>query len=315
MAYHSKNISELFGYRQNDVSEKAVRATKLELCPFTSHRCTKTSHDRKNVYGVCSVSAGETHTNKSDVIVCPKRFYGLNYEILRGVTRKIWGADTEFVAGGDIHDLREKLSMSTAKITVVAFGSDSGKEIRLGNKRRQSIDWILQAYAGTNGTKTPNEFVAVEVQSTDIIGNYRENQSYFRNVRLGKSSKIDQPPNSRHGLNWANVYKRLIPQMISKGSIYRESERCVGFFVITCSTVLARIMNVIGNPEHKPTFSPENVSILTYSLGNDANHGRIRTLHESGLVHFSLDDIIKGFCSNQTDATPIDLDQVLRNIL
>ena len=89
MAYYTKNISELFGYRQNDVSEKAVQATKLELCPFTSHRCTKTSHDRKNVYGVCSVSAGETPTNKSDVIVCPKRFYGMNYEILRGCLKKI----------------------------------------------------------------------------------------------------------------------------------------------------------------------------------------------------------------------------------
>lgn len=66
--------------------------------------------------------------------------------------------------------------------------------------------------------------------------------------------------------------------MISKGSIYRESERCVGFFVITCSTVLARIINVIGNPEHKPTFSPENVSILTYSLGKDVHDGKIRSL-------------------------------------
>ena len=109
MANYSKNISELFGYRQNDVSEKAMPVTKLELCPFTSHRCTKTSHDRKNVYGVCSVSAAETPNNKTDVIVCPKRFYGLNYEILRGVTRKIWGADTEFVVGGGIHGSSGKI--------------------------------------------------------------------------------------------------------------------------------------------------------------------------------------------------------------
>lgn len=315
MAKKFKSITELFGYPPNDIGEIAVDVTQRNLCPFTNRQCTKTSHDKRKVYGVCSVNAGVSPAPKPDVIVCPKRFYGKDYEVLGRLATSIWGTSIDFIAGGDISELLNKLSASTATVAVVALGSDSGKEIRIGKRPRFSIDWVLQSYVRKEGLRVPKEFVAVEVQSTDIIGNYRQNQSYFRDLRLGKSPAQKRPPQSQHGLNWANVYKRLIPQMISKGNVFRDSERCVGFFVITCSSVLEKIFDIIGELEPQPTYSRENVSIITYSLGVEARLGTIRTLVETGLVHFSLDDVIKGFTSNESHVSHMELDEVLRDVL
>jgi len=40
---------------------------------------------------------------------------------------------------------------------------------------------------------------------------------------LEKNPNLQIPP-SKHGMNWANVHKRLIPQIIRKGQIYADPE-------------------------------------------------------------------------------------------
>jgi hypothetical protein len=54
--------------------------------------------------------------------------------------------------------------------------------------------------------------IPCEVQSADTTGNYRANWDAY-------SKELDSIPDSEHGMNWANIWKRLIPQLILKGSI------------------------------------------------------------------------------------------------
>ena len=89
----------------------------------------------------------------------------------------------------------------------------SGHEINLRGKL--SMDWVLAKIE--DGTLL--EYTGVEVQSIDITGNYRDAWYAYKNLAANRSKPI---PSSAHGMNWANVHKRLIPQIIRK-SIFSAS--------------------------------------------------------------------------------------------
>ena len=77
------------------------------------------------------------------------------------------------------------------------------------------MDWVL---AKVKSGKL-KEYVGIEVQSIDITGNYRDCWHSYNNLTPG--TKIIS--SSCHGMNWANVHKRLIPQIIRKGLVYSRS--------------------------------------------------------------------------------------------
>ncbi|CAH1044724.1 hypothetical protein HPTD01_3202 [Halomonas sp. TD01] len=79
------------------------------------------------------------------------------------------------------------------------------------------MDWVLAKVK--NGKL--QQYVGVEVQSIDITGNYRDSWHTYKNLNTSFSGDI---PRSEHGLNWANVHKRLIPQLIRKGVVYSNSK-------------------------------------------------------------------------------------------
>ena len=181
-------LAEVFGFPINNESARAKRYRENKLCPFNNivSNCTKNSIEFP--LGVCSLN----HKEKS-VIICPIRF------------REDWSIISD--AAGFIFD---------KKATWTHVG-----EVRLKDKHGKSagnIDYVLVSYDDKGRVV---DFGSLEVQAVYISGNltgpftaYLEKPSPgFTWTQAFKFPKPDYLSSSR---------KRLIPQIIAKGSILKQ---------------------------------------------------------------------------------------------
>ena len=181
-------LAEVFGFPINNESARAKRYRENKLCPFNNivSNCTKNSIEFP--LGVCSLN----HKEKS-VIICPIRF------------REDWSIISD--AAGFIFD---------KKATWTHVG-----EVRLKDKHGKSagnIDYVLVSYDNKGRVV---DFGSLEVQAVYISGNltgpftaYLEKPSPgFTWTQAFKFPKPDYLSSSR---------KRLIPQIIAKGSILKQ---------------------------------------------------------------------------------------------
>ncbi len=88
------------------------------------------------------------------------------------------------------------------------------------------MDWIL-ALLSPEGTL--QEFVAVEVQAIDTTGNYRAERDAHMNGQAFTGY-------SEAGVNWENVSKRILPQLIYKGHVLRRERLCKKGLFFVCPT-------------------------------------------------------------------------------
>jgi hypothetical protein len=187
----SHPLAEVFGFPTSNLSPAAERCRKLRLCPYNNRvpNCTK---DKANdPLGVCSIFEGE----EDIAIVCPIRF------------RQDWLIAED----------------------AAAFFFDSGAnwtsltEVRLRDRLGESagnIDIVLVAY-DNHGRVI--DFGSLEVQAVYISGNIRRPFEHYI-----------EDPGTRHEMDWAqrvnyprpdylsSSRKRLVPQLIYKGTILRS---------------------------------------------------------------------------------------------
>lgn len=295
MRAQKKDIAELFGYPSDDLSVGARLAAQTQQCPFLGKKCTKFNHDQTVIYGTCSVSLNSASDSKYDIIICPKRLYADEYKVIRDVASSVWGVDASnrLIIGGTTDELKEKLEKTDKEFAYVAFGTNSGKEISINAGGRMSMDWVLQKYKIASNTIVALEFVGIEVQSIDITGNYRATHKAYIQLKTGRS--VAEIPNSEHGLNWANVHKRLIPQIIRKGNVYRRAKKCVGFFFVVPHQVYKKFETVIGHIDEKAGHQRDRLSIVTYALSENLNIAGRRKIELVNKKIILLDDIILGF--------------------
>ncbi|MBX2964602.1 MAG: hypothetical protein KF845_00550 [Cyclobacteriaceae bacterium] len=181
-------LSEVFGFPIHNESARAKRYRDNKLCPFNNivSNCTKNSIEFP--LGVCSL-----HHKGKPVIICPIRF------------REDWSIISD--AAGFIFNKK-------AAWTHVG-------EVRLRDKHGKSagnIDYVLVSYDDKGRVI---DFGSLEVQAVYISGNltgpfaaYLENPSpNFTWTQAFKFPKPDYLSSSR---------KRLIPQIIAKGSILKQ---------------------------------------------------------------------------------------------
>lgn len=181
-------LAEVFGFPINNESARAKRYRENKLCPYNNivSNCTKNSIEFP--LGVCSLN----HKEKP-VIICPIRF------------REDWSIISD--AASFIFDKR-------ATWTHVG-------EVRLKDKHGKSagnIDYVLVSYDDKGRVV---DFGSLEVQAVYISGNltgpftaYLEKPSpSFSWTQAFKFPKPDYLSSSR---------KRLIPQIIAKGSILKQ---------------------------------------------------------------------------------------------
>lgn len=181
-------LAEVFGFPISNESERAKRYIENKLCPFNNvvSNCTKNSIEFP--LGVCSI-----YHKMEPVIICPVRFRE-DWKIITDAANFIFEPNTNWTHVG---------------------------EVRLNDKQGKSagnIDYVLVSYDDKGRVI---DFGSLEVQAVYISGNltgpftsYLENPSTEFNWKNAlKYPKPDYLSSSR---------KRLIPQIIAKGSILRQ---------------------------------------------------------------------------------------------
>lgn len=292
-----KDICEIFGYASDDLSAEARSLWNIGACPFIKSQCTKYNHDQTIIYGTCSVRTGD-----KEILICPNRLYADDYKCIRTVAKDAFGEKVPVYLYDEFIDKR-----SEKKKCVVAIGQRSGREVKV--KKSLSMDWIL---ALIDKSKLV-EYVGVEVQSIDITGNYRDAWHAYKNLPTNRKATI---PSSGHGLNWANVHKRLIPQIIRKGLMYSKSKYVHnGLYFILPDEVYKRFEDIIGDIPLLKKPNRETLTVFTYELAPQVSHGRIRPMRIKRVIRFLLDDFSSRFISGPNLPSGQELDDVVKSIL
>lgn len=244
-------IWEFFGYRSDDHSAAAIAAAEDKQCPFLGEVCEKRLSDGA-VAGVCTVKP----VTSGPVICCPIRLYADDYRVLSDVVRIAFGRDLPLVAGSEA----SKVAQRDTSPVVAVFGKRWGGELRLPQKDGAGsyfVDWVL---ALLDASGTLQEFIAVEVQTIDTTGNYR-------NGREGLLTPERTNPQTTAGLNWENVNKRILPQLIYKGQVLQREELCrKGLFFVSPVAVYQRIMARLGGAGSLVRYAlqPASITFLAY---------------------------------------------------
>jgi hypothetical protein len=181
-------LGEVFGFPIDNEGDRAKRYRDNKLCPYNNivSNCTKNSI--KYPLGVCSLN----HKGRQ-VIICPIRFRE-DWTIISDAASFIFNGKSSWTHVGEVR-LKDK------------YGKSAG-----------NIDYVLVAYDDKGRII---DFGSLEVQAVYISGNltgpftaYLENPSpEFDWISAFKYPKPDYLSSSR---------KRLIPQIIAKGSILNQ---------------------------------------------------------------------------------------------
>jgi hypothetical protein len=181
-------LGEVFGFPIENETDRAKRYRANKLCPFNNivSNCTKNSIEFP--LGVCSL-----HHRGKQVIICPIRFRE-DWTIISDAANFIFDHKSAWTHVGEVR-LKDK------------FGKSAG-----------NIDYVLVSYDDKGRVL---DFGSLEVQAVYISGNltgpftaYLETPTpSFRFTQAFKYPKPDYLSSSR---------KRLIPQIIAKGSILKQ---------------------------------------------------------------------------------------------
>lgn len=153
-------------------------------CPFIGSRCVKRSTKLgTEPYPVCSIRRRIDGAPRQ-ICVCPKRFYAIDF--LADVVARCWPDDAP-PANPQI----------AREVKMTGFGN---------------VDFVI-ADVGQGGAI--GQFLSVELQAIDITGSV---MPAYEALRAGQD--MDRRPT--YGLNWGNVYKRYITQLIRKGYFHHH---------------------------------------------------------------------------------------------
>jgi hypothetical protein len=295
------DLCEIFGYAPDDISETARKQWKSQECPFVGDTCIKHSHPQDGkvvIYGSCSV-VNKTKNGADEIIVCAQRLYANDYETLKAVVSDATSVQIPILLANEYSRLKRENQLPTD--CIVLLGRNSGKEIQLSQPDviQLSLDWVMaRMVAGKLKLIIP-----CEVQSADTTGNYRANWDAY-------SKELNSIPDSEHGMNWANIWKRLIPQLILKGSIAatsRLSKR--GHYFIVPDSVYDRFERLIGQVADVASPGKGVMSVMTYRLGNPVPNGFTRPLALHRTMRMRTTEFAKAFASGKQLPLGTQLDQ------
>lgn len=245
-------ITEFFGYNALDKSSMAAKAAAKRNCPFLGTFCTKVLSREKIISGVCAIR--QKTPGSPSVICCPIRLYAENYKMLHLISEKAFRLKLNIYAG--------KAAVEKAKKeggAIAVFGKGWGGELRLPQRKGLGsyfVDWVL-ARLDDKGELV--EITAIEVQTIDTTGSYFNAQQALAQKRELVSDTV--------GLNWENVSKRIIPQIIYKGQVLQREELCrSGLFLVCPKPVYNRILDRLGGSDKLPEFpsQPASINFIAY---------------------------------------------------
>ncbi len=273
----SLEVFEWFGNPLSVRSSEAESLRKRKHCPFLDLPCTKSFNDG-TISGACSMKSNQDGV----VCTCPKRLYAEDYLTLADVARLAFGQDAQLLHPLALGNADPKQNQ------IVPLGQGSGREVRLPGRRGKgqfSVDWVL---CRLDSKRHLLDFVAVEVQTIDTTGTYRPAVEQYR-------KGVRQPLRSTAGLNWENVNKRILPQLIFKGHVLRREALCTkGLFFVCPSTVYHHIQSRLGESLMPyPNLQPGCITFLWYDI-DVANQGRLK---QAGHFTTTIDQVALAFTS------------------
>lgn len=256
----SGTIVDFFGFRTTDASPRALTTAAQMECPFLNKTCSKVLGRTQEPAGACAIAQVKDTT---PVICCPIRLYADNYKILSIIIDRTFGKRAD---GNPYNYYSGRVAVEKAKQeggAVAVYGHGWGGELRL--PKRDGVgnyfaDWVL---ALIDGQGMLIEFTSIEVQTIDTTGNYAAS----RTALLYEGRKNTQ---SSVGLNWENVNKRILPQVIYKGQVLQRESLCKsGLWFVTPAPVYERILARLGNQiafGYQP--QPGAIHFLRYDYDN-----------------------------------------------
>jgi len=259
-------ISEFFGYRAEDKSEAALKAVADKKCPFLGSACTKILGRERTISGVCAIRLKKA--GSPSVICCPNRIYAEEYTMLKTISKNAFVDELNLYAG------RAAVAKSKKEGGAIAvFGHGWGGELRLPQRQGTGsyfVDWVLARLDGKGDLK---EFTAIEVKTIDTTNSYATAQKAMQKDRTIIADTV--------GLNWENVSKRIIPQIIYKGQVLQREELCrTGLYFVCPTPIYTRVLNRLGGKDKIPTFptQPAAIHFIAYDYAakfSDVGKGKI----------------------------------------
>jgi hypothetical protein len=103
---------------------------------------------------------------------------------------------------------------------------------------------------------------------------------------------------SKAGFNWANVSKRILPQLIYKGHVLRREKLCTkGLFFVCPSAVLKKVKARLGTKLLDYPIASGTITLLAYDLSNEPNPGEHRRLVAGETITTTVEQIAYAFVS------------------
>ena len=283
-------VTEFFGFAPLDpVAQAEVDAHR---CPFVNSDCIKPHH------GACSV---RQVSEAEPVICCPNRMYADNYRILQEIAVDAFGAGVDLVRSTDVAMRVASGSMTGNEVAV--FGRYWGQELPLPRpsgdaaaaSRKYYVDWIL---AKLDGDGDLAELTAVEVQTVDTTGSYGDQAQEFFRGRAYQDRQGRNPGYSDAGMNWENVSKRILPQIIYKGHVLRREAKCTkGLYFVCPKQVFGRIRDRLGGSLHTYHRSTGTITFRSYELGPAVPAGQQRDMTLFDQFTTTVDQVAIAFTS------------------
>lgn len=211
----------------------------------------------RTISGVCAIR--QKSAGSPSVICCPNRIYAEEYKMLRTIASKAFKTTLNLYAG--------RVAVAKAKKeggAIAVFGHGWGGELRLPQRQGTGsyfVDWVM---ARLDEDGALQEFTAIEVQTIDTTGSYGNAQKALRKNRTIVTDTV--------GLNWENVSKRIIPQLIYKGQVLQREELCrTGLYFVCPTPVYNRVLKRLGGKSAIPAFpmQPAAIHFVAYDYVKD----------------------------------------------
>jgi len=259
-------IGEVLGRRAAKGSNPS--AADFE-CPFIKSRCPKRSTQLPDEpYPVCTLwrrSTGEPDPGRDLIFVCPKRFYAVDF--LTEVIEHCWPGE------------KPKNPRVAPEVKMAGFGN---------------VDFVI---ADVQDDGEVEQFLSVELQAIDITGSVFP---AYQALRAG--ADVERRPT--YGLNWDNVYKRYVTQLIRKGYFHHHwKSKIVAVIPEQVYQYITSRADFIRSADVKS--AQVNIIFMTYRLESDPTRpGEFRPalVTVEGTSHSSLQNAILYKEAPQRDA-------------
>jgi hypothetical protein len=152
-------------------------------CPFINSECTKRSHRISGPYPVCSI--WRSQKNREVICICPKRLF--EADLKKDLIAHCW----------------EGPAPNNPQIAYEVKMADFG-----------TVDFVIADIE--TSTRQVKNFLSVELQAVDLTGSVETAYNACLNNINPLLEKVS------YGINWANVRKRYIAQLITKGFFHHH---------------------------------------------------------------------------------------------